>query len=316
MSIYKKIYKKIKKANKIVIARHIGPDPDALGSSIGLKEIIKNTFPKKEVYVIGVSANKFKYMGLLDKYDETMKDALLIITDTPNAKRVDGVNPLDFKNSIKIDHHPFMEKMCELEWIEDKATSASEMVINLTLNTRLKMNKAAAEKLYIGLVSDTNRFMFSSTSVNAFDVASYLMTFDLNITSIYNNLYERTFKEIIFLGYISSHFTLTEHGVGYIIIDADKLNEYGVDSAVPGNMINDFNFVKEMLIWCTATYDEINNYYRVSIRSRNMVINDIAEDFGGGGHKFASGIKIKNIEDIYLLIQKLDERLDKISKTG
>lgn len=210
MSIYRKIYKKIKKADKIVIARHVGPDPDALGSSIGLKEIIKNTFPKKEVYVIGASANKFKYMGLLDKYDETMKDALLIVTDTPNAKRVDGVNPLSFKNSIKIDHHPFMEKMCELEWIDDTASSAAEMIIELTLNTRLKMNKSAAEKLYTGLVSDTNRFMFSSVSVNAFDAAAYLMTFNLDVTSIYNNLYERTFKEIIFHGYMSSHFTLTD----------------------------------------------------------------------------------------------------------
>ena len=310
MSIYTKIYKKIKKADKIVIARHIGPDPDALGSSIGLGEIIKNTFPKKEVYVIGASANKFKYMGLLDKYDEPMKDALLIVTDTPNAKRVDGVNPLEFKNSIKIDHHPFMEKMCELEWINDKATSAAEMIVELTLNTRLKMNKSAAEKLYIGLVSDTNRFMFSSTSVDAFDAAAYLMTFDLDVTSIYNNLYERTFKEIIFHGYISSHFTLTEHGVGYIIISSDVLNEYGVDPAVPGNMINDFNFIKEMLIWCTATYDAVNDYYRVSIRSRNIVINDIAEDFGGGGHRFASGIKLKDIEDVQFLIQRLDERLD------
>ena len=101
MNVYKQIYKEIKKANKIVIARHIGPDPDALGSSLGLKELILNTFPEKKVYVIGNPTNKFKFMGSLDKIDDT-KDALLIVTDTPDLKRIDGANPNQFKNSIKI----------------------------------------------------------------------------------------------------------------------------------------------------------------------------------------------------------------------
>ena len=70
MVIHKKIYNKIKEYNKIVIARHIGPDPDALGSANGLKDIIKETFPKKEVYTIGSSAAKFKFMGETDKVNE------------------------------------------------------------------------------------------------------------------------------------------------------------------------------------------------------------------------------------------------------
>ena len=64
----KKIYNAIKKYDTIVIARHIGPDPDALGSSIGLKEIILKTFPNKKVYVVGCPASKFKYLGQVDKF--------------------------------------------------------------------------------------------------------------------------------------------------------------------------------------------------------------------------------------------------------
>ena len=66
----KAIYKKIKENDKIILARHIGADPDALGSTIGLSEIIKNTFPKKEVYAIGTTSTKFKYMGKVDKVNE------------------------------------------------------------------------------------------------------------------------------------------------------------------------------------------------------------------------------------------------------
>ena len=104
----KAIYKKIKENDIIILARHIGPDPDALGSTIGLKDIIKATFPKKEVYTIGAAASKFKYIGTVDKVSEDIfPKALLIVLDTPDLKRIDGVKDISvFKDVIKIDHHP------------------------------------------------------------------------------------------------------------------------------------------------------------------------------------------------------------------
>ena len=140
------IYKKIKKHNTIVITRHIGPDPDALGTQLGLKEIILNTFPKKKVLAVGKPAAKFKFMGTLDKMEEEYyNDSLLIVVDTPDQKRVDDVNPTRFKESIKIDHHPFLESFCTIEWIDHTASSAAQMVIELCYNTALKLNKKAAE---------------------------------------------------------------------------------------------------------------------------------------------------------------------------
>ena len=62
----KRIYKLIKKYDSIVIARHVGPDPDALGSQLGLKESILATFPNKKVYAVGHPASRFKYIGDLD----------------------------------------------------------------------------------------------------------------------------------------------------------------------------------------------------------------------------------------------------------
>ena len=89
MNLFKQIYKQIKKYNKIVIARHIGADPDALGSTLGLKEAILNTFPKKKVYVVGIPASKHKYIGEMDKIDEDIyNNSLLIVLDTPITKRI------------------------------------------------------------------------------------------------------------------------------------------------------------------------------------------------------------------------------------
>lgn len=307
MSIYKKIYKQIKKAKKIVIARHIGPDPDALGSSLGLKEIILNTFPTKEVYVIGAPASKFKFLGDLDKYNETLSNALLIVTDTPDAKRVDGVNPLKFKNSIKIDHHPFVEKTCTLEWIDSNSSSAAQMVAELTFNTKLKMNQKAATILYTGIVADTNRFMFAYTSTKTFEVASELLKYNIDITNVYNHLYMRSYKEIKFQGYLSQNFVINDNKVAYIIIDDTVLKEYEVDVATAGNMINNFNHIKEILIWVTFTYDKDLKSYRTSIRSRGPIINEVAAKFGGGGHIYASGTRLKNIEEMNSLIDSLSK---------
>lgn len=109
--------------------------------------------------MIGHPASKFKYLGVLDKMSEELyQNSLLIVTDTPDKRRVDGVDASKFEYSIKIDHHPFIEKYCDIEWIDDTKTSASEMILELIQNTKLKINKEAAEKLYIGLVSDSNRF--------------------------------------------------------------------------------------------------------------------------------------------------------------
>ena len=307
-SIYKQIYKKIKKANTIIIARHVGPDPDALGSSLGLKQVIIDNFPNKKVYVIGSPAAKFRFIGELDKLPENIDDALLIVTDTPDHKRVDGIDPKRIKNSIKIDHHPYVETMCELEWIDDKSSSASQMVLELAFKTNLKLTKEAGEKLYIGLVADTNRFMFSYSNAKTFALVSKLLEeTNIDITKIYNELYLRPYKEIKFQGYMSQNYQITENKVGYLIIHDETLKEFNVDAATPGNMINSFNHINEMLVWVTATEDKDLGSYRISIRSRGPIINEIAANHGGGGHIYASGTRLKTEEEIISLIKDLDE---------
>ena len=307
MGIWQKIYKEIKKADKIVIARHIGPDPDAMGSTLGLKELILNTFPKKQVYVVGTPASKFNYLGNIDKFNDDMYDALLIVTDTPDAKRVDGVDVTKFNKSIKIDHHPFIEEFCSIEWIDDSASSAAQMVIELAYYTGLKLSTEAAEKLFIGLVSDTNRFLFKYSTSITFDLVSYLLEeTNIDITKAYEKLYLRPIKEVKFYGYMSENMKTTENKVGYIVLEEEILKKYEVDPATPGNMINEFNYIDEIIVWVSFTYDKEQETYRVSIRSRGPVINGVASQFGGGGHIYASGARIKEITEVDKLFKDLD----------
>ncbi len=303
------IYKKIKKYDTIVIARHIGPDPDALASQLALKEVILNTFPHKKVYAVGTPASRFKYLGQLDKTTEEMYDnSLLITVDLANANRIDGADISRFDFSIKIDHHPFIEQFCKYEWVDDTASSASQMLIELILNTKLKMNKESAQKLFIGVVSDTDRFLFSYTTPKTFElIADLIKKYDLDITSLYKDLYLTPLKEVKFKGYIANNLTVTDNGLAYIKITTDILEEYQVDEAAAGNMINNFNFINEIMVWATFTEDVKNNNIRGSIRSRGPIINKVAEQFNGGGHIYASGVRVNDFKEVDNLVEQLDK---------
>lgn len=314
--MYKRIYKEIKKYNTIVIARHIGVDPDAIASQIALRDSIKLTFPEKKVLAVGSGSSKFLHFGKLDKIEKIEDEALLIITDTPDKKRVDLGNFSKFTYSIKIDHHPFIEKFCDLELIDDKATSVSEIIMKLILNTKLECNKEIAEVLYMGLVSDSNRFLFNSCTAETFGlVSTYLDLYKFDLSSLYQRLYNRPLNEVRLEGYIALNMIVTENGLGYVKITEEILNKYEVDSAAAGNMVNNFNFISEVLVWVTVTEDIRNDQIRVSIRSRGPEINRIAEKYNGGGHKCASGVKLKTFGDAMDLLNDLDKELCKYNKS-
>lgn len=311
--LYKEILKQIKKYNTIVIARHVGADPDALASQIALKDIIVNNFPLKKVYVVGMPASRFKYLGTLDKLtDEMYENSLLIVADTPDKKRVDGVDTTRFSKTIKIDHHPFVEKYCDIECINDKASSASQIIIDFAFSMKLKITKEAAEKLYIGIVADTNRFLFSYTTPNTFDLVSKLIKeTNINFTSLYDNLYLRSLKELKFQSYIINNMIVTENKFGYIKLTDDVLKKFDVDAATAGNMVNNFNYIEDFVSWAVFTEDKNNDFIRGSIRSRGPIINEVAAKFGGGGHKLASGVRLKNFEEVDKLVETLDLECNK-----
>lgn len=316
--MFKKIFRKIKKYSTIVIVRHIGVDPDALASQLALRDSIRLTFPEKKVLAIGTGTSKFTFIGKLDK-QEPVSNALLIVLDTPDKKRVDGVNLDEFSDIIKIDHHPFVEVLGEEEYIEDTSSSTCEIIMELIESTPLLCNEEIAKKLFAGLVSDSNRFLFNSCTPKTFSLVSkYLEKYPFSINDIYQKLYLRPFAEVKFEGYIAQNMIVTDYGVGYIIITDDIITKFKVDSAAAGNMINNFNFISEILVWVTVTEDIKNENIRISIRSRGPEINKVAENHHGGGHKFASGVKTTTFEEAELIIHELDavskEYIEKLGK--
>jgi len=307
--MYKEIIKLIKKYQNIVIARHVGADIDALGSQIGLKEIIKETFPEKNVYAVGAYSSRFKFVGPLDKEEGIDFDnALLIVLDTPKVSRLDIEDLSKYKCKVKIDHHPFEEEFCDVELIDEETSSTCEMIIELCMNTKLKMTKSSAEKLYMGIISDSNRFLYPSVSHKTLLLSSKLMEeYKINPPELYEKMYLRSIDEIRFIGYVFQNIKVTKNGVGYIKITDEIQKKFGMDAASTGNMIGELSYINELLAWITFSEDKKQNMVRVSIRSRGPVINTLAMQYNGGGHKLASGIRLPNFDLADEIIEKLDE---------
>jgi len=307
--IHKRIYKAIKEHDIIVIARHIGPDPDAIASQVALRDSIRATFPDKKVYAVGVSVARFKFLGTLDRIDDSLLiNPLLIAVDLPDTSRLDGVTLERYEKVIKIDHHPYEEELTSLDYIEETVSSTCELIYLLIKNTRLKMNESIAKCLYVGIVSDSDRFLLGTTSSDTLLIASELLReYKFNLKTVYNNLYERPLNEVRFQAFITLNMTLTENNFAYIRISNDIIKEYGFDGSSASNMVNNFNFIKEIIAWAFIVYDDKSEMYKINIRSRGPIINEVASGFNGGGHKFAAGARIKNEADVDIMLQKLDE---------
>ena len=310
--MYKEIYKAIKKYDEIVIARHTGADIDALGSQLAMQEIIKETFPEKKVYVIGAYSSKFKFVGQLDREEDLkLENPLLIVLDTPKTSRIDALDLSKYSFKIKIDHHPLEEKFGDIELVNDKSSSACEVVIDLCNNTKLKMNKIAAERLFMGIVSDTNRFMYPSTSYETMNKAAKLIEeYGVNPPELYEKMYLRDLVELRFEGYMLQNLKVTKNKVAYIKITDEMQKEFKVDAATPSNMIGSLSYINDFIVWVTFSEDKKQNLVRVSIRSRGPVINTIAMQYNGGGHKLASGVRLPD----FTLSDALIDDLDKLCK--
>lgn len=307
--MYKKILKIIKKYDNIVIARHISPDPDAIASQIALRDSIKLTFPEKNVYAVGAGVHKFKYLGNLDKIENSMiSNALLIVLDVPNFCRVDAIAGLEYQAILKIDHHPAEDIVGDVDWTDSTKSSTCEMIADLLLNTTLEMDTRISENLFVGMVFDSDRFLLPNTSAGTLKTAYELVsTSNINFVNLYDNLYERSISEEKFRAYLINNIEITDNKFGFIFVPSEDLKKFNVETTSVSNQVNDFYFIKELICWMFVVYDERNNIYKANIRSRGPVINEVAAKYNGGGHKFASGCRSEDYKVIEALAKDLDD---------
>ena len=294
----------------IVIHRHVRPDPDAYGSQLGLKELILANYPEKKVYAVGEHDSSLSFLAQPDQIaDEVYENALVIVTDTANTERIDDQRYTKGKMLVKIDHHPNDDQYGDLLWVDTTASSCSEMIYVLFEQGKeiadWQLSDASARLLFAGIVGDTGRFQFPSTTVKTFKVASELITYNFDRNEIFDGMYEMEPKLLTLQGYIYQNFIMDEHGAAYVKLTKELLAEYNVVPSEASLLVGCLGSVKGICAW--VIFIEEEDQIRVRLRSKGPVINTLAKEFNGGGHPLASGATAYSWQEAQRVITRLQE---------
>jgi bifunctional oligoribonuclease and PAP phosphatase NrnA len=313
---YQDILNAIKKYPKIVVFRHIIPDFDALGTQLGVATWIKDNFPKKEVKVVGEDHPSFtprlypKMQKVTNKFFD--KKTLCLVVDTANMERIDDPRYKLGGMIIKVDHHPNVNPYGDICLVETDTCAASELFMKMIVSfgPRYKLTKKAATYFYSGIAGDSGRFMYKSTTPQTFEMAKRLLETGINAhDDVYLKMYEKTLDDLKITAYLLNHYHVSPNGVAYYVLtyqeqkDLDMLAKQGKDN------VNLFSNIKDVHIWCSISEDIEDKVWRVSIRSKKVTINHIAQKYAGGGHAQASGCKLNSIDELPQFIADLDKLL-------
>ncbi len=311
MEIKKQILDKIKEYSHIIIARHIRPDGDAVGSTKGLKEILTLTFPEKKIELINEDFSD--YMAFLGPEDAAIdekgyRDALMIILDTATEDRISNKKYPLAKERIKIDHHVDIKPYGDISWVEDQRSSVCEMVADFYLSFRdeLKINQSAATYLYCGMVTDSGRFRYSSSSGETLRCAAELLDCGIDTETLFSHLYLEDFAFLKFQSSVFDQMKITEHGVAYLYVDRAMQEKFGLSMEQASNSVSFLSNIKGSIIWI-AFIENSDGSIRVRLRSRFVTINKLAERYRGGGHECASGATVYNMDEVQALLADADE---------
>lgn len=302
---FMEIKKKIESFERIIILRHQKPDFDALGSQFAFAKILKLNYPQKEVLTYGAdNLDEFSFIGENNKISaEIFKNSLLIILDTANLERLEVFSGFKITNysTIKIDHHPDLEKYANLSYVEDIASSTGEVLFKMCVeNLNFQINSEIARLLFIAIYGDTGGFSYPITSSYTFSVISKLTKFNFDFEKTVLQLKSLKLDKARILGWMYDNIEV-KNKLGIIKIPKSmKLTSRNNISY----LINFLGIIEELNIWVLMV--EYDKFIRVNLRSKgDRNVSKIANQFNGGGHKNASGAKVYSWEEADKLLELL-----------
>ena len=307
--MFNQMLNEIKKYDTIILHRHSKPDGDAMGSQIGFKHILKENFPEKQIYMVGDDARYFSFMedSIMDEIpDSTYEGALAIVLDCGSSHLISDDRYKLAEKTIRFDHHIFCENICDLESVETSYESCAGLVADFARQTGLTVNKLAAQSLYTGMLTDSGRFRYDSTSSRTFEIAAFLMKAEFDTNEIFRHLYADEYENKKLKAQFVLKIQFTEHNVAYIYTTREEFEQYGVDSfTISRGMVGTMADMKDVDIWVNFTETEAG--VLCELRSNRFNINPIAVKYGGGGHQKASGATIADRETAMAMLKDLDD---------
>ncbi len=306
--MFEQIKSAVESYDRIIIHRHTNPDGDALGSQLGLKEILQDTYPQKEILIVGDAAGRYAFIegSVMDEVpDSAYEGALAIILDTSASALISDDRYKRAAMTVRIDHHLFCEKIAELEVTDSTFESCCGLITACAMECDWKVSPRAAKALYTGMITDSGRFRYDSTTSGTLMRAAFLMERKFDTTDIYRNLYADDLSFIQLRARFTLKIQTTPHRVAYIYTTREEAATYNADSfTLSRGMVNVMSELRGIDSWVNFT--ETDAGVLCEIRSSRYNINPIAVKYGGGGHKKASGATLPDRETAMALLSDLE----------
>lgn len=309
------LFELIERYDVITIYRHVSPDSDALGSQFGLKQWIQDTYPEKQVYALGKDAGSKQslYPEMDEVSDDIVAASLAVILDTANGGRVDDERWSKAAYTIKVDHHIVVEHFADVEVVDDLFGATCEILAYMFELRQENLSPACAQYLYGGMIADTLRFSIATIKPRTLRTAAYLLEHGVDVKKANEDNFSTSYRLYRFENYIRNNCKLIEDHVAYIIINREDYERFGLTFNEAKEKVFVMGGVDEFEAWALFTEKERdengNRLYNGSLRSKNKTINDIANKYRGGGHRFACGVKGLTKDTITELLSDLCARV-------
>ena len=309
--MFEQILELVVRYPRIILHRHKNPDGDALGSQLGLKHILRDSFPDKEIFVVGDMSDRYAFMvdEPMDVVpDEAYEGALAMVLDTSAKALICDERYATAAATARMDHHIFCEEICGVEVTDTSFESCCGLVTAFAKECGLTVSPVAAKLLYTGMITDSGRFRYDSTNAQTHTMAAFLMERGFDTADIFRNLYSDDLTFIQLRAKFVLKIQTTPHRVAYIYTDRAETESHlagGVSSfTISRGMVNTMGEIRGIDSWVNFT--ETADGVLCEIRSGKYNINPIAVKYGGGGHQKASGCTLKDREEAMRLLEDLN----------
>ncbi len=293
--------------DRIIIHRHKTPDGDAIGSQVGLKHLILENLPQKEVFCVGDAPGRYGFIE--DSTPDTISDdayngALAIILDLSSPELIADERYRLASATARIDHHIFIAPIADIEVINTDCESCCGLITELAMEAGWRLPPIAAQALYTGMITDSGRFRYDCVSAETHRRASFLMQDGLDTNRIFSSLY----ADDLYAAQLRASFVMKIKAlpcrIAYIYTTLDEFRATGESAfTISRGMVGTMSDLKNIDIW--ANFTETEDGVLCELRSSRYNINPIATKYGGGGHAKASGATLQSHAEAMQMLDDL-----------
>jgi bifunctional oligoribonuclease and PAP phosphatase NrnA len=309
MKIPKEIVAVLKKETVFLLATHISPDGDAIGSALALSSALESM--GKEVYVYNKDRvpELYKFMPGHKRFRSGLKNAftqnpVLVLLDCNSPERA-TLGQYSFRRSVVIDHHQTETDFGDIRWVVPGAAATGLMIFSLIKAMGVALTGDIATNLYTAIAVDTGTFRYSNTSSEVLNACAELIKGGADPSYIAECLYDRWEEDRFELLVMTLNNLEIKNDVAMMHITKNMFQKTGTSSEDTENFSNFPRQIKTVKI--SAFFRDIGDgFWKASLRSKgNINVAKIAELYGGGGHRNAAGFKtrgsLKSVKEKFLL---------------